>query len=370
MTKKFKTAALIFLCIIFAFSFGTISMAENDKTNETKEGVLCISYRGDTTLYEQNSPEAVLSAFSKGADFVSVNVRKNDSGELVLCSDEKETVSGITLKEMLTLLDESNTLILDFSSDIKDEIYDELKEVKALSRVYLRIKDTAKSISSWVQTKEEKPRVIGVCGSFNIFTIKSFVKNMSKLDMIALQSKNYFNVMYGSLCYDDYVKENSAAVIAPMYDPDLCGQRSDSEDGWNDLIKKNFSIIETNNLDAFIVYRDNIKALKANLNTLLAKAQSIDTANISAVSKDNLALATENGKALLNESTASCDELQKAHSSLVLSINTITNKQGEDTKKGALNITIGKIIAVTLVGLSLLAAEIFINKMQKEKKRR
>lgn len=370
MTKKIKTAALFFLCVIFTFSFGTFSLAANDETYETKEGILCISYRGDTTFYEQNSLDAVLSAFSKGADFVSVNIRKDNSGTLILCSDEKETVSGIALKEILSLLDESNILILDFSSDIKDEIYDELKEEKALSRVYFRIKDTEKSINSWVQSKEEKPRVIGVCGSFNIFTIKSFVKNMSKADMITLQSKNYFNVMYGSLCYDDYVKDGYAALIAPMYDPDLCGQRSDSEDGWNDLIKKNFSIIETNNLDAFISYRDNVKTLKANLNSLLAKAQSIDTANISTVSKDNLTLAIENGKALLNESTASCDELQKAHSSLVLSINTITNKQGEDTKKGALNITVGKIIAVALVGLSLLAAEIFINKMQKEKKRR
>lgn len=370
MTKKIKAAMLILICLVLSFSFASFSFAENENNSGIQKGILCISYRGDTALYEQNSPEAVLSAFSKGADFVSVSVRKNHDNELVLCSEEKEEISGITLKEMLSLLKEGNVLILDFNEEIKDDIYDELKSEKALSRAYLRIKDKSSNINSWVQSKEEKPIVIGVSKSFNIFTIKSFVKNMASMPMITLQSKNYFNVMYGSLCCEDYAKADAPLVIAPMYDPDLCGQRSDSEDGWNDLIKKNFSIIETNNLDAFISYKNNIEKLKDSLRELLIRTEKMTENDMSDVSADNLYSSIKNAKALINESTASCDELQKANSALMLSINTITNKQAEDTKKGALNITPGKIIAAVLVGFSLLAAEIFLKKMQREKKRK
>lgn len=368
MTKKIKMISLALICLIFSLNFSFLSLAK-DESNNIKQGIYCVSFRGDTALYEQNSKEAVLSAFSKGADFVSVNIRQDDKGVLVLCSENEETVSGISLSEILSLTGEDDVLILDFEKELKDKVYELLKKENALSKSYLRIKDSAKNLNSWIASKDETPTVIGVCGSFNIFTILNFTKEMTDMPMIDLRSKNYFNVMYGSLCYEKYSQESTPIVIAPMYDPDLCGQRSDSEDGWNDLIKKNFNVIETNNLDSFISYRDNILKLKDSLSALLIKAETIDMSEISSVSQDNLLTATQNAKSLINEMNASCDELEKAHSSLLLSINTITNKQGEDTKKGALNITAGKIVAAVLVGFSLLAAEVFINKMQKEKKR-
>lgn len=369
MTKKIKAVVLILLCLVLCVNFTALCFASVEEYQRENEDILCVSYRGDTALYEQNSREAILSAFEKGADFVSVSVREDTQSQLVLCGENEKEVKGITLSEMLKLLGEKDILILDFDKELKDKIYDEVKKENALSKAYFRIKDKAQSINSWVLSKDEKPTVIGVCASFNIFTVKSFVKHMSGAPMVSLQSKNYFNVMYSSACYEEYALDSTPRAAAPMYDPDLCGQRSDSEDGWNDLIKKNFSVIETNNLDAFIEYRDNIKKLKSTLLGLVERAQKINITELSSVSADNLTLGMENAKALINESTASCDELQKAHSELLLAINTATSGQDEDTKKGALNITLGKIIAAVAVGLALLAAEMFINKMQKEKKR-
>lgn len=358
MTKKI----ILFLSVIICL-FACASPAFAAKEEKGAE-VMCIAYRGDTALYEQNSKEAVLSAFSKGADFVSVNVRKTDGGELVLCSENATEIRGVTLKEMLTLTPDDSVLILDFDSELRDEVYELVKTENALSKVYFRIKDSAKNINQWVSSKQQKPAVIGVCSSFNIFTVQSFVKKMSHMPAIQLQSKNYFNVMYGSLCYSIYER-----AIAPMYNPDLCGQRSDSEDGWNDLIKKKFSIIETNNLDAFIAYRDNIASLRNQLSTVLEKAEKINAEPYSLISRENLAEAMETAKALFTKSAASCDELQSAHSELLLSINNLTLSEGEDTQKGALNITPGKIIAAVLVGSLILAAQIYVHKMQKEKKR-
>ncbi|MBQ7294717.1 MAG: hypothetical protein IJW86_00830 [Clostridia bacterium] len=367
MTKKINAFLLIIVCLM-CFTFFASAVKEDD-TYYPPENVLCIAYRGDTALYKQNSKEAVLSAYEKGADFVSVNIRKADSGELVLCSENATEVKGTTLKEMLTLIDEGSVLILDFDSALKDEVYNLIKGENALSRAWLRIKDSEKNINNWVSSKEKEPTVIGVCSSFNIFTVQSFVEKLRHMPAVQLQSKNYFNVMYGAYCYSYYDSRVGTRAIAPMYNPDLCGQRSDSEDGWNDLIKKNFSIIETNNLDAFITYRDNACVLKEKLSLLLEKAKAIDPENYSLVSKENLADSIDRAKILVVGGMASCDELQSAHSALQLSINNLTLSEGEDTQKGALNITTGKVIAAVLVGALILAAQIYVHKMQKEKKR-
>ena len=367
MTKKINTILLIFVCLMCLTPF-TVS-AQGSEACYPPEEVMCISYRGDTALYEQNSKEAVLSAFEKGADFVSVNIMKDGGGELVLCSENAVEVKGTTLKEMLTLLPEEGVLILDFDISLKDEVYNLARSENALSRVWLRIKDSAKNINTWVSSKEQEPVVIGVCSSFNIFTVQSFVKKLNYMPAVQLQSKNYFNVMYGAYCYSHYASREGTRAVAPMYNPDLCGQRSDSEDGWNDLIKKNFSIIETNNLDSFIAYRNNSRVLKEQLSLLLEKAESINAEGYSRVSRENLRDGIERAKGLVSGGVAACDELQSAHSALQLAINNLTLSEGEDTQKGALNITPGKVIAAVLVGSLILAAQIYVYKMHKEKKR-
>ncbi len=367
MAKKIYTVLTLIICFL-AVPCHAFAQANETAAYPSLE-VLCIAYRGDTALYDANSKQAVVSAFDKGADFVSVNVRKAEDGTLVLCSENAVKIEGVSLTEMLSSVGKDQILILDFDNELRDEVYSAVKENDAFSRAYLRIKDSAKNINEWSSSKEKELTVIGVCGSFNIFTVKSFVKNMSHMPAVQLQSKNYFNVMYGSWCYGDYDSRQGTAVIAPMYDPDLCGQRSDSEDGWNDLIKKNFSIIETNNIDSFVAYKENMKTLKANLRELLKKAEGISTESYSLVSRENLADSIEKAKAVLSDGAVSCDELQNTMSGLQRAINSLTLSEGEDTQKGALNITPGKIIAAVLVGSLILAAQIYVQKMQKDKKR-
>ena len=365
MTKKIYTFLLAIICLISAFSL--IVSAENTESYNLREELMCISYRGDTALYEANSKEAVLSAFSKGADFVSVNVRKSQNGDFVLCSENALEVTGVLLKDMLSALEENQVLILDFDKEYKDEIYTLLKDENALDKAWLRIKDSATEINKWTSDNDDV-NVIGVTSSFNIFTIRSFVKKLNRLPAVQLQSKNYFNVMYDSWCYSLYSSDEGTRAVAPMYDPDMCGQRSDSEDGWNNLIKKNFSIIETNNIESFVAYKELNFKLKENLITLVAKAKAIDTEVYSLVSKENLADGIETGESLISYGFASNDELQSAASVLQRAINNMTLSDGTDTQKGALNITAGKVIAALLVGMVILAAQVYTYKMQKRKK--
>ena len=365
MTKKIYTFLLAIICLISVFSL--IVSAENTESYNLSEELMCISYRGDTALYEANSKEAVLSAFSKGADFVSVNVRKSQNGDFVLCSENALEVTGVLLKDMLSALEENQVLILDFDEEYKDEIYTLLKDENALDKAWLRIKDSATEINKWTSDKDDV-NVIGVTSSFNIFTIRSFVKKLNHLPAVQLQSKNYFNVMYDSWCYSLYSSDEGTRAVAPMYDPDMCGQRSDSEDGWNNLIKKNFSIIETNNIESFVAYKELNFKLKENLITLVAKAKAIDTEVYSLVSKENLADGIETGESLISYGFASNDELQSAASVLQREVKNMTLSDGTDTQKGALNITAGKVIAALLVGMVILAAQVYTYKMQKRKK--
>ena len=133
------------------------------------------------------------------------------------------------------------------------------------------------------------------------------------------------------------------------------------------MIKKNFTIIETNNIDAFAAYKNNAEAMTERLGALLNKAQAINMQEYSLVSRENLSDAMETAELML-DGASSCDELQSAYSALLLSVNNLTLKHGEDTQKGALNITAGKVIAAVLVGTAILAAQIYMYKMQKNNK--
>ncbi len=370
MTKKIKSVLLLLLCLILSGNLLLSVCAENED-EYTQRGLLCISYRGDTAEYESNSKEAVLSAFSKGADFVSVNIRKASDSELVLCDESVSEVKGTPLKEMLALLGEDDVLILDFSADLKDEVYALIESEKAFSSAILRINDSAKNIINWFSGKNENLQVIGIYDSFVVFSAVNHVKRLSEkgMDFVQYQSKNYFNEMYGSLVSKELFSGGTAKAVAPAYNPDLCGQRSDSEDGWNDLIKRGFSVIETNNLNAFISYTEANEGARRELSELYNKAKAIDTDKYNTVSRENLMDAIETAEVLSGKDFASSDELQSASSKLILSMENLAVKTGEDTQKGALNITAGKVIATVLVGMVILAAQIYTYKMQKGKKR-
>jgi hypothetical protein len=181
---------------------------------------------------------------------------------------------------------------------------------------------------------------------------------------VQYQSKNYFNEMFGSFV-SKAIFASSAKAVVPTYNPDLCGQRRDSEDGWNELIKTGFSVIETNNIESFTGYIESNKNARKDLEKICSKALAIDAEKYNSVSKEKLADAITNAQELLSREVVSTDELQSAASTVALAIENLALKTGEDTQKGALNITPGKVIATVIVGFAIFAAQIYTYKMQK-----
>lgn len=402
--KKFfilSVVCILIVCLMLSSVAVSDNMDISKPVNIDGKNLICVSYRGDTAGFPKNSVEGILSAKSKGADMVSVSVLKTKDGVFVLCEDESlgnvcnapyESIGEVmseqlneynlydsfgnltehrmsTAEELLNKTDSSLHLIFDIRWEDKDGIYELVRNAKALDRVSLRTKEGAKKITKWTSGLPEKINVIGVYDGNIIFNAISHVNTLSKagMTMVQYQSKNYFNVFYGSWVTDNFAADGKAIAIAPTYSPDLCGQRSDSELGWDEIIKKGFTAIETNNIEAFVAYAEKNEQMRKSLAELIGRAEKIDLIKYSIVSKENLTDAMEYGKSVLEGRIKSLNEVQHAYSSLLFSVNEMKIATGEETTKGALNITAGKIIATVLVGAGLFAAQIFVHKMHKKK---
>lgn len=391
------------LCVALSLSGLASLMIYSERLYGEDDRLMCISYRGDTAMYPENSLEGVLSAEEKGADGVSVGVQKTSDGIYVLTEEKKlsavtdapyESVGEITYNELqnyylkdntgtltkyrmvslsqtISLTGEDFIIIVDAEWDELDGIYDLISHYGAFDRIIIRVNESAAKVSEWSASKTERVNVISPYKGNIIFSAVSNFNKMSQLGspFVQYQTKNYFGVVYGSFFCKRFASEGAPKAIAPMYDLDLSGQRTDSQEGWNEVIEAGYSVIETNNLVSMVSYIDRHEKSGKALAVLAEKASTIVTDSYSQVQKDNLKDALEYAVDALDK-VSSLDEYESAYSSLLLAMNELSISQEDDTQKGHLNITAGKLIAALSVGSVILAAEIFVYKMQKEKKRR
>jgi len=403
---KFLISVILVFMLIFSVFFTAGAVLENnvatDKFYSYEQKLLCISHRGDTADYPENSLQAVKSALKKGADFVSVSLDKTKDGVFYLCEREslgnvcnapyeklsqvnsadienykafdiygKETKYKLTsLIELIENTDGDDGIIVDILPEHKDEVYDVLFEYGALNRIIIRANESSKKLTEWANSKSEKVDVISVYGGNIIFSTISAMNNVTKSEMPAVQyeSKNYFNVAFGDFFANRYLTTENARAVTATYSPELCGQRGDSSDGWNELIKKGYSVIETNNIEAFVAYREETEKLEEAITLLIDKAICVDTAKYSDVSISNLSKAKLNGEFLVSGIVFSLDEAQQAYSKLLFALEDMKISTGEIDTRGALNVTAGKVVAAILVGTALLAGQIYVYKMRKDKK--
>ena len=399
--KTFYILTLI-LTLMLSFTVTSLGVSAEEKFENNRMGLISVSYRGDTEKYPENSLEAILSAKEIGADMVSVGVQKTkdllilaeDENIGNFCNSKSESISAsywdqdlencylydnsgkLTECKVACLYDaltvaEDIILILDIDSEDKDTVYDVVQYYGATGRVFLRFEENSSDIVQWVNSKETKPNVIGIYNGNIIWNAISHIENLSEVSSIVhYESKNYFNVMYGSFVADRFSAEGKARALAPAYDRELCGQREDNASGWNELIEKGFSAIETNNIKSLVEYVNRADALNLSLRKLTEKAEKTDLSVYSDVSADNLQKALRTAKAELERGVSSVGELESAKSQLLLAMNRLNLSDGKESQKGALNVTAGKVIAAVLVGAAILAGQIYVHKMQKEKRRK
>ena len=390
--NNFKKVIFVFLIIsvlLAAFSFG--SFAENEKLDDNKGGVIVMSHRGNGTGYPSNSLEAVCAAAELGAQMISVSVQMPPDGVLVLAENvefsefspeiQEAMNQGLysvdlsvlecshpTLEETIKSLDGKAVLVIDNAWEYRDEISELVNSLGASDCVMLRTFESAKNIIRWKSESKSNLSVIGIYDGAVIFNAISHLEKLSEAGekLVQYQSKNYFNVMYGSLTANRFSKGDNAGAIAPMYEKDLCGQRNDNIVGWDEMLDRGFSVIETNLIEELLDYQAQNEKSFESLSGLIEDAEKIDLQPYSSVSVKNFKKALESAKLICENKNSSLGAKQEAYSDLFGAMDRFGLKSENDVQKGSLNVTPGKIAAVVIFGALILAAQVYVYKMKKK----
>lgn len=402
MKRFFKVLNLSFvICVLFSLCAFSASAKEDiyEKLTDNKGGIMSISHRGDTAAFPENSLGAVLSAAEKGADMISVSVRMSADGVLVLCekgdlssfckTEETDTAALsfnelkkisyyetdgriseskiVSLEEAFRKLQGKSILVLDNAWEYRDEVNAFCKENDAFERVILRTDEKAKAVKEWKEEVNSSLSVMGVCDGGVIFTSVSHVETLRNEHLVQYQSKNYFNEMYKGFVTKRFLKDGYPRAVVPMYNADLCGQRTDSDTGWNEMINRGFSVIETNCIEELENYISRTRKVREELSELLTKAQNVDIHLYSTGSEKNFSKALAEAWEVYSDNNASLETLQSSYSLLSETMKNLTFGTHEDEQRGNLNITAGKVAATVFFGSLILAGEIYVYKKQKRK---
>lgn len=359
-----KTAIFILSLILFtalSVSYAIAADASDIASDfsDGKKNIICIAHRGDWHSFPENSAEAINAAAEY--DAVSVDVRLTADRKPVLMADEKvdrmsvdgegKSVSGkvssFTLAQLKELyLRESNggtdkkkttcripelkeiyetaagrtAVMLNVQENDLKTVYDYVKALGKLDETVFRINAKPQKIIELTKDLDG----VNVTGNYQgniIFLATSAVKKYfaANIYTIELGSTNGNGVLYDNFLMKRFVGSKRAMVSMVN---GRCGKRADNETGWDDLISRGYSVIETDfpaELTEYIrktetAATDLEKNIDIYANTDLSPYTSeTEKAFSSALSA---AKKTLDGRSSFSELTDARSALQSAHDSL------------------------------------------------------
>ena len=395
-----KTAIFILSLILFtALSVSSVIAADASDIasdfSDGKKNIICIAHRGDWHSFPENSAEAINAAAEY--DAVSVDVRLTADGKPVLMADEKvdrmsvdgegKSVSGkvssFTLAQLKELyLRESNggtdkkkttcripelkeiyetaagrtAVMLNVQENDFKTVYDYVKALGKLDETVFRINAKPQKIIELTRDLDG----VNVTGNYQgniIFLATSEVKKYfaANIYTIEMGSTNGNGVLYDNFLMKRFVGSKRAMVSMVN---GRCGKRADNETGWDDLISRGYSVIETDfpaELTEYIrktetAATDLEKNIDIYANTDLSPYTSeTEKAFSSALSA---AKKTLDGRSSFSELTDARSALQSAHDSLKVGA-----KKNVALK---FRFTPGRIIAVVLCAAAFTGGTLFL----------
>ncbi len=395
-----KTAIFILSLILFtALSVSSVIAADASDIasdfSDGKKNIICIAHRGDWHSFPENSAEAINAAAEY--DAVSVDVRLTADGKPVLMADEKvdrmsvdgegKSVSGkvssFTLAQLKELyLRESNggtdkkkttcripelkeiyetaagrtAVMLNVQENDFKTVYDYVKALGKLDETVFRINAKPQKIIELTKDLDG----VNVTGNYQgniIFLATSAVKKYfaANIYTIEMGSTNGNGVLYDNFLMKRFVGSKRAMVSMVN---GRCGKRADNETGWDDLISRGYSVIETDfpaELTEYIrktetAATDLEKNIDIYANTDLSPYTSeTEKAFSSALSA---AKKTLDGRSSFSELTDARSALQSAHDSLKVGA-----KKNVALK---FRFTPGRIIAVVLCAAAFTGGTLFL----------
>lgn len=365
MVNIWKKTAIFILSLILFTALSVSSAIAADASDiasdfsDGKKNIICIAHRGDWHSFPENSAEAINAAAEY--DAVSVDVRLTADGKPVLMADEKvdrmsvdgegKSVSGkvssFTLAQLKELyLRESNggtdkkkttcripelkeiyetaagrtAVMLNVQENDFKTVYDYVKALGKLDETVFRINAKPQKIIELTKDLDG----VNVTGNYQgniIFLATSAVKKYfaANIYTIEMGSTNGNGVLYDNFLMKRFVGSKRAMVSMVN---GRCGKRADNETGWDDLISRGYSVIETDfpaELTEYIrktetAATDLEKNIDIYANTDLSPYTSeTEKAFSSALSA---AKKTLDGRSSFSELTDARSALQSAHDSL------------------------------------------------------
>ncbi len=401
MVNIWKKTAIFILSLILFTALSVSSAIAADASDiasdfsDGKKNIICIAHRGDWHSFPENSAEAINAAAEY--DAVSVDIRLTADGKPVLMADEKvdrmsvdgegKSVSGkvssFTLAQLKELyLRESNggtdkkkttcripelkeiyetaagrtAVMLNVQENDFKTVYDYVKALGKLDETIFRINAKPKKIIELTKDLDG----VNVTGNYQgniIFLATSAVKKYfaANIYTIEMGSTNGNGVLYDNFLMKRFVGSKRAMVSMVN---GRCGKRADNETGWDDLISRGYSVIETDfpaELTEYIrktetAATDLEKNIDIYANTDLSPYTSeTEKAFSSALSA---AKKTLDGKSSFSELTDARSALQSAHDSLKVGA-----KKNVALK---FRFTPGRIIAVVLCAAAFTGGTLFL----------
>ena len=419
MYKKglIKTVSLV-LALIFALSLSLTAFAADGKTKEKTQAqktmellknpegrIISVARQGDVSCYPENSWEGIKSAIKKGADIIDVDVSRTVDGYLVLFKDEDfsrmcvdpagNTITSKvseteaweviamclrqgrggaameptechpqTLEAVVNAVGDKAVLMLSFDADLKDDIYEELYALGALDRVIFKISGQAGAIKKFISAhKDEGVCVIGEYHGNVVFSAAGYAKKMKKAEAAGcfLSAKNPNGVIFDKSVMKTFGTQLRAAVN--MTDKKLCGEREDNENGWNDLLKRGYSIIETDYPEKLAEYIKLYEKEKAALQELVDKTSALDMTKYGYKTGKTLTKELENSKALLSSHTSKL-ELNEQYSRLSSAYLSLDAADGSANGR---TFTAGRVVAAALITALFVFSQIIVLRHSKKK---
>ncbi len=393
-----KLFAICLIIMIFISVFGTLNVSAAEG-NLVFDKVFAISRGGDTSVFPENSIEAIKSVYTLGFDAFSSTVRKTADGEFVLF--ENETTNGVcvdsngadinvkiadtkydTLKsyyllstdnpafktkttEHIALLDDvlketdgKLVMIIDAEEAILNEIYDKVYELGFLNNVIFRCRKMKnEDLLNWANKQTVIPDVIPAYKGNVIFSAVSTYNfaEENKTKFCEFSVKNRYGVIYSQFFANRF---NYSLALAPVYDKDLCGQRPDTVLGWENLLKLGYSAIETGNAREFSEYLSLINSSYARLSQTISQLNHVNFDNF-AVSYTEFSKRLDEAKAILDSKHATCsDEINTAIENMEIASNELVKADGEKST----GITPMKIFWIIFAVALFVSSQIYLKK--------
>lgn len=403
--KLFRKSISLLFILTLIFTFSVTAYAQDIVPFSSDGKIISVAHGGNTMEFPENSLSAIKSAFEKGADCVSVSVIKTTDGVFVLSrSDELgvitsegrgmliskvsfEQISSFHLKdkagsasqetvtELSTVLKTAaaydKTVIIDCDRADKEAVYDIIRECDAENNALIRTTESAKEIALFNEKTNSSVGVIGQYHGNILFTARSYIKSLSAqgCKMIFLGTKNWFGEIFRTPVLSAFSQSGYTARAAmKTYDTKESGLRPDSENTWNDLIDRGYSVIETDRIEDLLSYIAKLENERASLSDLVNEAKSVDSTLLTIQSSGNIESAVKNAeKALTTISSAQTLSLAKSALNNALSGKVFIDSP-ESSDAGVFSVTPGKIIAIILVTAAILVVQIYFYYRQADKK--